>query len=314
MGYVFVLSIPVLIISLLFIIPKKTRKIGKRISLFSLVIAVCFFAWFWKITTSPDSSLNNDIVVSSDITSSDNSTTNTTMDTPITKDQYQKIKVGMTADQVKKIVDEPEDNVDTLWFYKNEDSSSAIITFNDDTKIVEEKSEIGILSNNSETVTDKNGTKKTDILKSTNSDYVSYVKFAVQDAIGETVKWNHKNKDVVRKVEVNDNAGNQDGSKLILLQLNAPIETTNELIREKVNEQTLKIVKQIKEDSSIDFKIHSITFFWYLPLEDNYGNTKEDIAYKISLNNDTLKQINYDHMNDVDLQTIADQYNILFKE
>jgi hypothetical protein len=108
--------------------------------------------------------------------------------------------------------------------------------------------------------------------------------------------------------------GKQDGSKLILVRLNAPVEMTNKFTKEKVNEQTLEIAKAIKNDPTIDFKIDSITYFWYLPLTDQYGNTKSDTAYKISLEKSILDKINFKHLENVDLPAIADQYNVLYNE
>lgn len=82
-----------------------------------------------------------------------------------------------------------------------------------------------------------------------------------------------------------------------------------------VNEDTLKITKALMEDStSLDFKKDSITYFWYLPLTDKYGKTSSSEAFKISLENATLNKIDYKHLSNVDLPSVADQYNVLYKE
>lgn len=258
----------------------------------------------------------------------DTKKSSTTVSNTITKDQYQKIKIGMSNNEVEKILGKVDKDSEFdlgskyEWEYSTKGVGLAYIDFDKKTNKVVEKSEIGVLSDGSTTVTDKNGTRNDDSIKNTsddsdetaNDDYANYIEMDINDAIGDKVDWNGKKKNTVREVEVNDNMGKQDGSKLILVRLNAPVEMTNKFTKEKVNEQTLEIAKAIKNDPTIDFKIESITYFWYLPLTDQYGNTKADTAYKISLEKGTLDKINFKHLENVDLPAIADQYNVLYNE
>ena len=287
---------------------KKTTRLSKKILLYSLgalVLGVSFFATSISSGSSSDSSTQNVDVEETELDEID--------DTPITKQEYKQVKIGMTEQQVIKIIKKSEDRLELKWYYQNPDFSSADITFDKDKRVIE-KSEIGVLSGGSATITDNAGTRDDTSLEPTNEDYIYDVEFAIEDALGETVDWNDESKDVVKEIEINDNLGKNDGSKLILVHLNAPIKATNNFIKKTVNEQTLEIAKSIKDDSSIDFTVDSITYFWYLPLTDSYGKTKSSKAYKISLEKDTLEKINYEDLDSVDLPAIADQYNVLFKE
>jgi len=310
----FLLSGLITIVGLFLLIPKKTRTKGKQIS--SIFLIICMISYL--ITPKE----NNEQASSESYEADKNheSEDETIPDTPITKKQYQQIEIGMTNKEVEKQLKKPsEGNISDLgdryqWTYSDDNLGLAYIEFSNKTNKVVEKSEIGLLSDDSATVTDKNGTRDDDSLEPTNEDYTYDVEFAIEDAIGETVNWDEESKDVVKKIEVNDNIGKNDGSKLILVHLNGPIALTGSGVRKKVNEQTLEIAKALTQDDSLDFEIDSITYWWYLPLTDSYGKTKEKTAYKISLERDTLENINYEDLAYVDLPTIADQYNVLFND
>jgi outer membrane protein assembly factor BamE (lipoprotein component of BamABCDE complex) len=284
----FLISGLITIVGLLLLIPNKTRKTGKKITTIFLCISlICFFLDKFSGNDYPNEEPGT-----------------------ITKAQYKQIKEGMTKEKVKEILGDPhtEDKDINEWIYIGidgvEENAKVSFLFNPEDKL-EIKLDGGLLHKieDAPVTVEKN-----------NEDYAYFVQFAIEDTIGEKVDWNGKKKNTVREVEVNDNMGKQDGSKLILIRLNAPISATNNAIKKKVNEATLKISKVILDDINLDFEKDSITFFWYLPLTDSYGNTKEDTAYKISLEKDTLSKINFDDIQNVDLPAIADQYNVLFNE
>ncbi|RID87088.1 outer membrane protein assembly factor BamE [Peribacillus asahii] len=284
----FLLSGLITIVGLFLLIPKKTRTKGKQISIGFFLVCLVSYA------IAPEKSYPNDEPGT------------------ITKAQYKQIKDGMTKDKIINILGEPHSKDDDIneWEYSGingvEKKSYASFHFDPDDKL-EFKLEGGLLSKIETTDASTNDVPA-------NEDYTYDIEFAIEETIGENVNWDDESKDVVKKVEVNDNIGKNDGSKLILVHLNGPIALTGSGVRQKVNEQTLEIAKALTQDDSLDFEIDSITYWWYLPLTDSYGKTKEKTAYKISLERDTLENINYEDLAYVDLPTIANQYNVLFND
>ncbi|MEK3645871.1 hypothetical protein [Aeribacillus sp. FSL M8-0235] len=314
--------------SLLLLIFKKPENNSKKRLLISIVIlGIIFFLISASLrdTSSHETSKVSEKDPILDVKTNEKSA--------VTADQLKKIKLGDSYEKVVKVLGYPKEvGEDFTWKYDGENSLSsdayAIIEFDLENKVdyieqsgITSKDTTGIDEdgiNNFSNPEKSTGIYKSDgkdnDIKTTNEDYAYFVQFAIEDTIGEKVDWNGKKKNTVREVEVNDNMGKQDGSKLILIRLNAPISATNNAIKKKVNEATLRISKVILDDINLDFEKDSITFFWYLPLTDSYGNTKEDTAYKISLEKDTLSKINFDDIQNVDLPAIADQYNVLFNE
>ncbi|MGE7121840.1 hypothetical protein ACQKIC_16610 [Peribacillus sp. NPDC046944] len=298
------------------------RCIGKSMSLF-------LFVSFLVLAVSGCSDSNKSIKEES---SEPILNTKINKNATISKDELKQIQIGDSYKKVLGILGEPNevDTVGFMWNYTGNSSqdSYGIISYDFENK-VESIEQFGITSSDTTLLDDSginnydNPKKSTGVYKDledldteepTNKDYIYDVESAIEDALGETVDWNDKSKEVVKEIEINDNLGKNDGSKLILVHLNAPVKATNNFIKKKVNEQTLEIAKSIKDDSSIDFTVDSITYFWYLPLTDSNGKTKSSKAYKISLEKDTLENINYEDLDSVDLPAIADQYNVLFKE
>lgn len=288
----FILGALLTIFGLILLIFNKTRALGKKISLIFIIICL---VGFFLAKTYGDSYPNEEPGT-------------------ITKSQYKQLKEGMTKDEIVDIIGEPSSKNDDIrqWNYIGIDGveENAEVTFSFDLDDqLDLKLDGGLTHQIDSTVSSSN-----EPLETTNEDYIYDVEFAIEDALGETVDWNDKSKEVVKEIEINDNLGKNDGSKLILVHLNAPVKATNNFIKKTVNDQTLEIAKSIKDDSSIDFTVDSITYFWYLPLTDSNGKTKSSKAYKISLEKDTLENINYEDLDSVDLPAIADQYNVLFKE
>lgn len=81
----------------------------------------------------------------------------------ITKEQYESVEIGETLAQVKKELGEvSEDNISTvdggpMWTYSDDDLGLAYIYFSKDENKVVKKRELGILSENSDTETTKEG-------------------------------------------------------------------------------------------------------------------------------------------------------------
>ncbi len=63
------------------------------------------------------------------------------------------------------------------------------------------------------------------------------------------------------------------------------------------------ILKGIQKDISVNVDIN-VTY----PLQDKYGNIREDIVIKTTFNNDTIKKINFDNFDYNDIPSVADEW------
>ncbi len=142
----------------------------------------------------------------------------------------------------------------------------------------------------------------------TNDGYILDVEMDIEEVMGEYLKIDDEEVAVVEEVQVNDNAGKKDGSKLILIHLNTPMGLTSNKTQQKIDMQTLEITKAIYENPSIDFDIDSITYSWSVPIVDKEGTVENVFATKISLERKTLESLNYDRLKGIDVKRIADQY------
>lgn len=254
----------------------------------------------------------------------------------ISSKDLERIKIGDSYKRVLKILNNPKeiDEEGFIWNYDGDNSFSsnsyAAIFFDFENNV--ESIEQSAITEKNTTRKDEDGVinfdnpkKSTGTHKETsetpdeetaseNEDYIYDVESAIAEAVGETVEWVDETLDVVDHVEVNDNYGKNDGSKLILAHLNSPVSLTSNLTKKTVQKQTLEIAKEIKESQTLNFEIDSITYFWYLPLTGAAGNTERKLAYKIQLERDTLDNLNYDSLNSIDLPAIADQYNVMFND
>lgn len=59
---------------------------------------------------------------------------------------------------------------------------------------------------------------------------------------------------------------------------------------------------------STDIPIYEITCFVYLPLQDKYGNSSEEVVMKMNLNENTAQKINWDNILITEFFKIADGY------
>ncbi|RIJ64120.1 hypothetical protein [Rummeliibacillus sp. POC4] len=231
----------------------------------------------------------------------------------ITKAQYQSLKEDMSKNEIQEKLGKPNEKDDDIneWDYKIVDGSTitskTVSLHFDPSDKLELKLDDDYFNPNKKTEEDNTNT---DEQEKTNFDYEISSEVSVEDSVGKTVNWNGDSKDVIRDVQVK---GKKDESKYITLKLNAPMNLTKNMIETQVNKNTLKIVKSIVEDPNFDSEIKNITFFWYLPLTDSYGKDKEDVAYKITLKNSTIDKLNLDNLTNIQLNSVADEYQVLFK-
>ncbi|GKV70230.1 hypothetical protein NCCP2716_27280 [Sporosarcina sp. NCCP-2716] len=141
-----------------------------------------------------------------------------------------------------------------------------------------------------------------------NDTYVLDIKMDVEEVMGEYIEVKNEEVAVIDKVQVNDNVGKNDGSKLILIHLNSPIGLTNNKTQQKIDMQTLEITEAIYQNPDINFTIDSITYFWSIPIERKDGTIENIFASKISLERKTLETIKNSRVKISELEKIADQY------
>lgn len=137
----------------------KTRKKGKVITLSA--IAVTFIGAV--MINFADSSDIDDKVSKEVSTDTEEPEETEEEQANITKEQYENVQIGATQDEIKKELGEvTEDNVlqskgRTMWSYSDDNFGLAYIYFSNKDKKVVLKSELGLLSEDSNTETSENG-------------------------------------------------------------------------------------------------------------------------------------------------------------
>ncbi|NGY88827.1 hypothetical protein F6Y05_38245 [Bacillus megaterium] len=135
----------------------KTRKKGRVITASAIVVTL-IGAVMINFADSSDSDDKASEEVSADTEEPEEEQAN------ITKEQYENVQMGATQDQIKKDLGEvTEDNVvqskgRTMWSYSDDNFGLAYIYFSNKDKKVVLKSELGLLSEDSNTETSKDGT------------------------------------------------------------------------------------------------------------------------------------------------------------
>jgi len=138
----------------------KTRKKGRVITASAIVVTL-IGAVMINFADSSDSDDKASEEVSADTEEPEETEEE---QANITKEQYENVQMGATQDQIKKDLGEvTEDNVvqskgRTMWSYSDDNFGLAYIYFSNKDKKVVLKSELGILSEDSNTETSKDGT------------------------------------------------------------------------------------------------------------------------------------------------------------
>lgn len=126
----------------------------------------------------------------------------------------------------------------------------------------------------------------------------------LQSSIKKIVTDVHGNDKGIEAVDMVDNAGANDGTKLITVKIKASDNLTNNLMRVGIQDESTKMLEKFTQEK----KISSVLFLWTFDLQDSYGNSKEDTITKIVVNRDVMDKINYKDFLYSDLPTVANQY------
>lgn len=331
----FLVSAIVLIVGLIMLISKRTRQKGKIIATSFLALSVIFYSvsrfggndypndkpgtitkgeykqikegmskdQVKDILGEPDSK-NDDInewnyigidgekpdaIVSFEFDPGDNlelkldgglmpaSKTSKPLEESITKEKYNQIKIGMTMKDTSHIIGKkPSDdyianyygNGNETWNLYGKNDSSISLSF-ENNKLVE-KTETGLLSNNSNTITDKNGArdyKSSETAKEDNSDYKNEVESTIKSVIDKDFTFDT----TLKKLELNKNEGTNNPNDYVALIYLSYNETHSEKTTKKwIDKYTSHLAAKLAEKEP---DITSISIFWETPRFKKDWNT-----------------------------------------
>ncbi|MGF9975934.1 outer membrane protein assembly factor BamE [Viridibacillus arvi] len=236
----------------------------------------------------------------------------------ITKEQFDYIQEDMSKEKIKEELGSPKSSDDEIneWDYtiikdSGPTDRNVNLHFNPDDKLAL-KMDGGYFYPDKETSSkSKNVDEETE---KTNFDYEFSVESVIEDTIGET-----RNRvddgvvDTVLEIKANNNLGKKDGGLILIMDLSGPLPLSSKTADREINKDTLEIIKEIEDSTIIDRPIDEYVFFWHLPLSDSSGNEEESKAYKISIKNDAIEKIDFNHISSVELQDISSEYRKMFQ-
>lgn len=231
------------IVGLVLMIPKSKRKLGTKLLLSGTIVFIIGVVLVINVLGTNDDDTNVD--------SEPVSTETEKGDKPITKEQYESVRIGDTQEKVKKELGEVgEGNISdiaegTEWTYSKDDLGLAYILFSNDDKKVIKKSEMGMLSDDSHTETTANGTVDLD-------DWETQVKDIASSSDSKTEKF-----DAVSKLASDYSASDEELK-----------EFQDYIINEY---KTGKYLKDINNDEYM-----LINIFKSAALDERYGGSNED--------------------------------------
>lgn len=104
----------------------------------------------------------------------------------------------------------------------------------------------------------------------------------------------------ISNIEINNDAGKDDGGKVVLVHVKQ-----DNVTKKAVNFETTKALKKVFEIGNVN----TITYFWEATLVDNKGNESVDTVAKVQMSKETASTINWDNFSYTKLDQVADQYN-----
>lgn len=191
------------------------------ISTVALIISLMIFIVGLNINNTHDTSSNSSISTDKSLSNDDDVVEGSNIDRPISKKQYNEIKIGMgMSDVEKKLGKVSNDNIinitnKTEWNYSSDNDGLAYVSFDKKSNKVVEKSEIGLISDNSSTITDKNGTRNDELLN--NNDDKDLVQSDTEDVINSFVDENFNFDTKLDELEINKNMGTKNDNDYIAL-------------------------------------------------------------------------------------------------
>lgn len=144
------------IVGLVMLIPKSKRKLGIKIFFTGVIVFIISFTVIINVFVEDEETTDNEAEPASTEVKQDDKT--------ISKAQYESVKIGESQEKVQKDLGKvSEGNISeiaegTQWTYSSQDLGLAYFLFSKNGKTVIKKSELGLLSEGSNTETTKDGT------------------------------------------------------------------------------------------------------------------------------------------------------------
>lgn len=111
-------------------------------------------------------------------------------------------------------------------------------------------------------------------------------------------------KDRIVESKVFLSEGVPDGTKNIILALNADESATNNMTKKKMWIDSIKIIEPLSELQGVE----NISIEWMYPFTDQYGNEEDSRIMLLHLDKDTLDKIKWDNFDKENLQNVAGEY------
>lgn len=125
---------------------------------------------------------------------------------------------------------------------------------------------------------------------------------AIISVVGETNNMDNKS---ISNLDINENYGTEeDGDKLIIANINASENLTNNMTKKGILIDSAKIFENL-------FKINNIsevTLNWDFPLVDQYGNEEIGTILRVTIDKEIVKKINWENFNNDNLANISKEY------
>lgn len=262
---------------------KKSFFISIGALIVSIVIIILGVNINYNQDTSTDSIASND----QSQLDKDNVVENSNVDKDISKKQYNEIKIGMNKSDVEKRLGKvsEENTIDITnryeWTYSGKGSGLAYISFSKKNNKVIEKSELGILSETSSTITNKKGTRKDDLLEEDEQDGIESVKSNTKDFISSFIDENFKSGTELKKFELNENIGTEkDNDYIALVYMKMDKVYSAKSGFNWIEKYTNYLAAEL---ASNDNNISELVIFWSMPqfADKNYNVAK----YNLKRNN-----------------------------
>lgn len=220
----------------------------------------------------------------------------------INKEEYNKIKEGMTVEQVRSIVggkekrkDDFDDFVQYTFDGENgvESDAFVIFTFYDDK--LDSSTEIGLLTSKDDT--------EVLVEEDTEEGMEEYTTEVLKDDIEyQLTKDNDFN---IINLEVNEHMGTDiEDDKIVILTLLGSENLTAKMTANGLFEDSNVVFQSLFENEDVE----EAALFWQLPITDSNGNTSDKNVLKITLTRDIFENINWEDFDSHNYKIVAEEY------
>lgn len=265
---------------------RKTSKVKKRLltALGSFILFFVFYAIWMSIEGVKPS------VVPEEKTAK------------ITKEEYKKIKDGMTLKEVKSIVGGKEKNkedyddfIDYNFDGENGIEKDATVTLMFSSGKLDVKMEDGLVSPHDTEVSTEEDTEEY-----TTED----LKYHIEYQLTEDNDFNIVN------LEVNEHMGTDtEDDNIVILTLLGSENLTAKMTANGLFEDSNVVFQNLFENTYVEEAV----LFWQLPVTDSTGNTSEQNVLKIRLTRNTFEKINWEDFNSHNYKIVAEDYEELIQ-